>query len=193
MITVDGIKTYSSREALDALADLASKVAKSKAIVEIGVYRGGSLRTIARAARCRVYGVDAWGLPGVYPPGTENPDKYGVENKAIAERAVADLDNVTLIHNYSADAAATYDGPPIGMLYIDSVHTRDAVLADWHAWSQHLAPRAIVCFDDYDAKHPDLVAGIDHIVATAELAPIEVHAGRLAVTRTPTRKPTEMG
>src|SRR5690606_32548683 len=143
-ITVDGIKTYSSREALDALANLAAKVAKTKAIVEIGVYRGGSLRTIAQAARCRVYGVDAWGLPGVYPPGTENPDKYGVENKAIAERAVADLDNATLIHNYSADAAATYDGPPIGMLYIDSVHTRDAVLADWHAWSQHLAPRAIV-------------------------------------------------
>lgn len=188
MITVDGIKTYSNAEALDALATLAGRVAKTKAIVEIGVYRGGSLKTIAQAARAHVYGIDAWGLPGTYPSGTENPKKYGTDNKAIAEQAIAGLGNVTLIHDYSTAAAATYSGPPIGMLYIDSEHTADAVLADWEAWSPHLAPRAIVCFDDYDAKHPDLCAGIDLICDTADLAPLEVHGDRLAVTRLPLTK-----
>ncbi len=185
MITVDGIKTYSNAEALDTLATLAGRVAKTKAIVEIGVYRGGSLRTIAQAARCKVYGIDAWGLPGTYPSGTENPAKYGADNKAIAERAIAELDNVTLIRDYSTEAAGKYDGPPIGMLYIDSEHTADAVLADWEAWSPHLAPRAVICFDDYDHKHEDLKTGIDLIVDTAGLQPIEVHGNRLAVTRLP--------
>lgn len=190
MITVDGIKTYSNAEALDALAQHASRVAKTKAIVEIGVYRGGSLRTIAQAARCHVYGIDAWGLEGTYPTRSENPNKYGLDNMRIAQQAVAHLDNVTLTRALSAQAAANYDGPPIGMLYIDSDHTYDAVLADWAAWHPHLAPRAVIAFDDYDHKHPDLTRGVDTIVATHHLRPLEVHGGRLAITRLPQTTPT---
>lgn len=191
MISVDGVKTYSNAEALAALAAHASKVAKSKAIVEVGVFRGGSLKTLAQAAKCHVYGVDAWGLPDLYTGGNESPKKYGGENKAIAEQLLAGLDNVTLVHDYSVTAAANYTGPPIGLLYIDAEHTKQAVLADWQAWSPHLAPRAVIAFDDYNtSNHQDLTAGINQIVAEAQLTPIEVHGGRLAITRLPLKRHT---
>ena len=182
MILVDGVKTYSNREALSTLAQLAAQIPETEAIVEVGVYRGGSVKTLAQNTDAHVYGVDTWGLEQAYASGSENPGKYGLDNMRIAERLLAGLSNLTLIRDYSVQAAATYDGPPIGLLYIDAEHTRQAVLADWYAWSPHLTPTAVIAFDDYDTKHPDLQAGINHIITETGLT-LEVHGNRLAVTR----------
>ena len=182
MIHVGGVKTYSNREALNTLARLASEVPETEAIVEVGVYRGGSLKTLAEHTTAHVYGVDTWGLEKAYESGSENPTKYGLHNMYIAARIIDGLPNVTLIRDYSTRAAAEYHGPPIALLYIDAEHTRQAVLADWYAWSPHLTHNPVVCFDDYDHKHPNLKAGINHIIAEANLT-LEVHGNRLAVTR----------
>ena len=48
----------------------------------------------------------------------------------------------------SRSAAAHYDGPPIGLLFIDGEHTTEAVLDDHGAWAPHLAPDAMVVFHD---------------------------------------------
>jgi predicted O-methyltransferase YrrM len=43
--------------------------------------------------------------------------------------------------------------PPVPMLFIDSSHEREAVMAAFRAWSDALGPRAVVAFHDFD--HPD--------------------------------------
>ena len=183
MINLDGIKTYSNHDALDALALLASRVPEDEAIVEIGVYRGGSLMTIANAAETRhIYGVDTWGLEGAYDSGSENPEKYGLKNMSIATKAVAG--RAELVRAFSADFAAQWhtDGKPkIGLLYIDGEHTYDAVMNDFHSWYVNLSDHPTVAFDDYDMKHPEVVDAVDHLVADGVISPVQVFGKRLAV------------
>lgn len=42
------------------------------------------------------------------------------------------------------------DDPPVEMLFIDSAHEREAVVAAFLAWRDALAPGAVVAFHDYD-------------------------------------------
>jgi predicted O-methyltransferase YrrM len=42
--------------------------------------------------------------------------------------------------------------PPVELLFIDSAHDRESVLAAFRAWRNALAPDAVVVFHDYD--HP---------------------------------------
>lgn len=44
------------------------------------------------------------------------------------------------------------DDPPVELLFVDSEHERDSVLAAFRAWRGALAPDAVVVFHDYD--HP---------------------------------------
>lgn len=180
---LDGVKVYSTQDALDELANLAGKVAKTNAIVEVGVYQGGSLRTIARAAKCHVYGIDTWGLEGAYASGSENPGKYGIDNMRKAQRHCAGLANLTLIRAFSADAATTYDGPRIGLWYLDAEHTHDAVLADYAAWSPRFAKGCVLAFDDYRPRTQGVMDAIDSLVDNGAIAPVRVVADRLAVSK----------
>lgn len=41
----------------------------------------------------------------------------------------------------------------VDLLFIDSSHTREATLQEWHAWRPRLAPGALVVFDDHG--HPE--------------------------------------
>lgn len=183
MIYVEQVKVYSTWDALDELATLAGKVAKTKAVVEVGVFQGGSLRAIAQAARCHVYGIDTWGLEGAYASGSENPAKYGIDNMRKAEQHCAGLSNITMIRAFSTDAAATYDGPRIGLWYLDAEHTHDAVLGDFDAWSPHFAKGCLIAFDDYRPRTQGVMDAIDSLVDSAKIAPVRVVGGRLAVSK----------
>lgn len=185
MIDVEGVKTYSNRQALDELARLASATPAERAIVEVGVFRGGSLRTMAEAAKCHVYGIDAWGLDNLYQGDSgESGGKYnGDRDMRTARRLTEHLSNVTLVRDYSSMAATNYDGLPIALLYIDAEHTYEAALADYRAWKQHLASDAFIAFDDYTETFPGVKRAVDEIIATDNLTPVRVHGGRLAVTR----------
>ena len=180
MIKHDGIKTYSNEEALDALADHASRVVGN--IVEIGVYQGGSLRRIAEATDAHVYGIDTWGLEGAYASGSEDPEKYGVANMFRAEAHVEGLLNVTLIRGFSDEVADDWYRT-VDMLYIDAEHTYDAVIRDFLAWRPHLEHRAIVAFDDYRSpRNKPVKDAVDKLVADGFISVPRVYGGRLAVS-----------
>src|SRR5690606_41597361 len=114
MLTIDGTKVYSNQAALDELGALAAKVAKTKAIVEVGVFRGGSARVLAENARGHVYGIDTWGLEGAYASGSESPRKYGIDHMREAERHCAGPENPSLVRALPADAARDYRRSKIG-------------------------------------------------------------------------------
>lgn len=58
----------------------------------------------------------------------------------------------------SVDAAAIYDGPAIGLLFIDGWHSTEAVEEDVHSWLPYLAPQRTIVFDDWE--RPEVGQGI---------------------------------
>src|SRR5690606_41405407 len=75
-------------------------------------------------------------------------DALPICNMHEAERHCAGLDNLSLIRAFSADAARAYDGPKIGLWYLDAEHTYAAVLADFDAWVPHFGKGCMVAFED---------------------------------------------
>jgi len=182
-----------------ALADMAAQVPPDRAIVELGTYQGRTALFMAWGARqgqgAHVYAIDPWDLPGkrgpynqsrggalgkhrkaFTDPGTRNWARYNVRANGYANR-------VSLIRNFSVKAAEKWSAGPVGLLFVDGDHNYDAVRADVGAWAAHLAPDAVIAFDDYAATHPEVIQAVDDMVAEGILEPIEVYHDRLAVTR----------
>lgn len=169
-----------------ALHQLAKLVPADQAIVEIGSFKGKSTAYLAQGAKDGneppVFAVDPWDLVGnVY-------GKHGFTRPEVREAFEAQLkkvrlwSRVTQVQAFSTDAAATYAGPPIGLLFIDGDHTYPAVKADFDAWSPLLAQGATVAFDDYATK-PN--PGVGRFVRELEAAGwrVEILHDHLAVAR----------
>jgi len=118
--------------------------------VEIGSYLGRSTVVLAHAARA------SGGVPvAAVDPHTADLTFRQSEYTATADQFAANVkaagveDYVTLVRKTSAEAAASWSGASIGLLFIDGSHTREAVLEDVRVWSPSLAPDACVVLDDY--------------------------------------------
>lgn len=167
-----------------ALRDLAAQVPADLAIVELGSYKGMSTAHLATGAKeghgAHVWAVDPWDLPG-------NPyGKHGYSAPIVRdefERQLRGLrlwGRVTPVRAFSTDAAASWEGPPVGLLYIDADHAEASVRADITAWTPHLAPHPIVAFDDLDTpRNPGVRVVVEELVAAGWT--LEVRAERLAV------------
>lgn len=171
-------------EVCRALYELAGYVPADQAIVEIGSYKGKSACWLGAGARAgygaHVWAVDPWDLRG------NVNGRFGfsqIETRVAFGRQVdvaGVRDQITAIRGFSVEVAASWHGPPVGLLYIDGDHAESAVRGDWSAWRPHLAPGgATVVFDDLDTpRNPGVRVVVD------ELAPVlgcRKVAGRLAV------------
>lgn len=163
----------------DALSDLAADVPSDLAIVEIGSFKGKSTAYLAAGSKgAKVYAVDPWDLPG-------NPyGKHGFCAPIVREvfeeqlRSVRLWSRVTPIRAFSADAAADWKGPKVGLLFIDGDHTETAVRADVAAWTPHLADPHVIAFDDYDTpRNP----GVRNVVDSLDGYTVRIVAEHLAV------------
>jgi hypothetical protein len=137
------------------LAELAATVPADQAIVECGSYKGKSGCYLAEGAMrgkgALVVCIDPWDLEG------NINGRFGFAESgtkiAFSEQVASMGVRIVALQAFGADAGRDWDGPPVGMLHIDSHHTYDGVMADFTAWEPHLAPRAIVCFDDYHSEN----------------------------------------
>lgn len=182
-----------------ALADMAAQVPPDHAIVELGVYQGRTALFMAWGARqgqgAHVYAIDPWDLPGERGPYNQNRGgALGKHRKAFTDpgtrnwarynvRANGYANQVSLIRDFSVKAAEKWSAGPVGLLFVDGDHRYDAVRADVRAWAAHLAPDAVIAFDDYAATHPEVIRAVDDMVNEGVLEPVEVYHDRLAVTR----------
>lgn len=168
------------------LVNLGSRVWSSHAIVEIGSYKGKSTACLALGSKsgegARVWAVDPWDLPGNEP----GRPSLGFTNPEVREAFEQQLDSVgvrpmvTAVQAFSVDAAYEWNGPSIGLLFIDGDHTAEAITADIEAWKPHLADNAVIAFDDLDTpKNPGVRTVVDRLIDDG--ADIDVRAERLAV------------
>ena len=128
------------------LYELAARGPGEGCIVEIGSFIGNSTIYLAAAGRDRVHAVDPHSEDSMRQvPGTSgtsetflaNLERFGVRNRVEYHRMP------------SVEAAAAWHGGPIRLLFVDGLHTYDAVTADCGAWAPHLAAEHVVLFDDY--------------------------------------------
>lgn len=115
-------------------------------IVELGSFEGNSTVYLAMADGT-VHAVDPHTRESMVQTATADEDtserfqtnlrRFGVRDRVVYHRLT------------STDAAAKWNGRPVRFLFIDALHTYDAVVADYEAWRPHLAPRHVVLFDDF--------------------------------------------
>ena len=178
------VRELMESEALDWLYDVAAQVPTDQAIVELGVFQGGSLQHLDAGARnghqAKVFGLDAWGLAGSYTK-QHLRKAYGIQNRALAAAAAP---NAILIRADTKGAAPAYGGPPIGLLVIDADHSYANAMGDFKAWEQHLAPHAYVAFDDYwKGRFDGVIQCVDELIANGTLKDFQLIGTRFAATR----------
>lgn len=133
-------------------------------VVEIGSCYGRSTLFLAGGLRRRdsgkVWAIDPhtgdifWASQGktvnTYDIFQRNVRKFGMERWVKPLRMT------------SREAAAQWDGRPIHLLFIDWLHTYDAVREDIRLWLPLLVPSSVVVFDDYyNAEFPGVRQAID--------------------------------
>jgi predicted O-methyltransferase YrrM len=170
------------------LADLAVGVPADQEIVELGVYHGKTALIMAWGAAqgggAHVTAIDPWDLEGnPYPEelfglaGAKAWARYHVRGQGYTNR-------ITLVQNFSSDAAAVYQGPPIGLLFIDGDHDYAGAHRDVTDWAPYLAPGATIAVDDYgNPDYPGVKMALDDLVEAGVVEPLELFHERLAVTR----------
>jgi len=164
---------------------LASKIPADQHVVEIGAWKGKSSCYLAAGRRAgaggRVFSVDPWSAD-VQEWSRYHPSATLGEWAAQVD-AAGYGDVVTPMRGRSTDVAPEWRHGPIGLLYIDGDHAREAVLADFAAWRPHLAATAVVVFDDYGVSHnPDVAPVVHELQVSGDLLIWEIAAnGRIAV------------
>lgn len=163
------------------LERFASEVPAEHAIVEIGAFKGMSTTYLARGSKAggsHVWSIDPWDLQ-------PRPGKHGYNNPQVRVeyeqnlRAARVWSRVTPIRGYSIQVAKTWDGPPVGLLFIDGDHEYNSVRDDFTAWFGHFADTTTVLFDDYNTpRNPGVKRFVDELVGKPK-----VYAERLAMAR----------
>lgn len=168
------LRTLTPLETLEPLHELASMVPADEAIIELGTYRGASACWLAAGAQsgpgAHVYTIDPHDLPGYRT--TTGRGKGGLDFtdpsiREDAERQIHEMgldEHITMIQGFSADVGQNWDGPKVGLLFIDGDHRQHAVRQDFSAWEKHLTPDAIIAFDDHSDSHPGVPAAVQGLV-----------------------------
>lgn len=147
----------------DVLVDLASRVPAGQCVVEIGSYMGRSTGHLALGVErggngVRVHAIDPWesheGYDDAYLSTVPSVASYALpETRAAFEAhmsATGAGEYVDVHQAFATDVAEAWDGPPVGLLFHDGLHTAQAVLEDLKAWLPHMAARSVVVLHDTD-------------------------------------------
>lgn len=175
------------------LYELASHVPAGEAIVELGTYRGKSACYLAAGARAgcgaHVWTIDPHDLPGKrFPTDVRPTRKLDYTDPAIRQDAERQIEQsgfsgrVTMVRDFSVEAAAEWVGPQVGLLFVDGDHRQGAVRRDFRAWQPHLSSGALVVFDDFSMSHPGVPMALLELVNKQHLRIVDTR-GRVAVCR----------
>lgn len=145
-------------------------------IVEIGSYKGGSSVYLAKPMCLNndpylLYCVDTF-------------KGYGGHEDTLAEfhRNLARADvtgKVVAIQNTSEFAGKNWVNGPIRLLFIDALHTYEAVKQDFETWSPFLIPGGGLIFHDYNDINPGVKQFVDELILAGIIAPLEEANGML--------------
>jgi hypothetical protein len=139
---------------------------KDKTCVEIGVQTGVYAGTILAENPKSLLLVDPWKHQpdSVYPQSdTSNVDDVKFERYLQTVKSKFDNDpRVTICRAFSVQAAKLYKPESLDFVYIDAIHTTQAVTEDICAWWPLIKSDGWLCGHDY--SHPDVAAAVNAFV-----------------------------
>ena len=187
IIDVLSLRGHNTDAQYFALAEYGAGVQPPACIVEIGTFRGKSACALASETVAEVFTIDPHDLPGVRRPTGLTNSGRAYNDGAIRREAAANTSafpNVTMIRGFSEPVGRSWDGPPVGLLYIDGDHREGAVRRDYSAWEPHLTPDALVIWDDHHDNFPGVLITAARHINAGRLAVIEQVDGMLVTRRT---------
>lgn len=139
---------------------LACEAAKIGPLLEIGSYCGRSTIWLARAARSAgtvVFAVDHHRGSEEHQPGEIFHDPVLTDDEGcfdslpefrrnLAREGVEEA--VIPIISDAGTLAQFWQGPPLGLVFIDGGHSLDAALGDYRDWATRVAPGGILAIHD---------------------------------------------
>jgi len=154
--TIQRYQTIQNPEELEAAYHLV-KEHRPQTVVELGTFRGGSLRvwTASADSEARIVGIDT--------PGT--PQKVAEDLQGWLRPSQAGL--IILGHTRAARTlrqTIEFIQAPIDFLFIDAEHQYEPVKGDWETWKPHLADNALVGFHDITHR-----PGVEHTAGVFKL------------------------
>jgi hypothetical protein len=176
---VSAARGLTEKAACRRLAYIAQQVPAGLAIVELGSFRGRTTGWLAWGAEqsgrgVAVTAVDPWTdlqVPDVdghleiqYRRGDyAAPDTFSDFQAHLAACGA----DVRWQQGTAVDAAAGWDGPPVGLLFHDALHTADAVAADLAAWMPHMARASVVAAHDACSANFGVLEGASRVLPDA--------------------------
>ena len=121
-----------------------------KKIVEVGVHCGKNAYRILNICRPQhLFLVDPWDKTIEDPNHVQNTDlKVQRDNEDCVRMFFENKDNVTIIKNWSLDAADLFNDEDIDFVYIDGDHSEEAVYQDLCKWSNKVRPGGLIAGHD---------------------------------------------
>jgi len=172
------------RPGAELLFELAGAVPAGQDIVELGSYLGRSTTFLALGAvpGVTVHAVDPHdeeltrASTGASLLNTANLFRIHIEEVGVADRVQAH-------RMVSLEAAGSYRGRPVGLLFVDATHTDEAVIEDGRAWSPRLAPGCLVAFDDITT--PAVRRGVNRLADDGAIPRIAGRVGKIGLCGPP--------
>ncbi|MEE8168973.1 MAG: glycosyltransferase, partial [Phycisphaerae bacterium] len=144
-----------------------------KRFVELGCWKGHSLRYLARRLRERggsfeLYGVDLWEAAYLRehdPDSCDDPDTlYKIYSTNLTEARVRDL--VTDIRACSWESADQFENGSVDFVYIDADHAYESVVKDIRAWLPKVRRGGVISGHDY-FTYPSVRRAVDEAFGIA--------------------------
>lgn len=130
---------------------------------EVGVFQGDFSRHNLQFWKGHYYAIDAWDWrpsDNKFPRNDKNfkSDQINVANMEMARKNTRAFGaRVQLLRALSENATLSFTDNFFDWVYIDALHTKEALLADLRAWWPKVRPGGLVSGDDYgDHKLPPL-------------------------------------
>jgi len=179
-----------ARDEAELLFEIAAAVPDGQDIVEIGSYLGRSTAFLAMGAGPgrTVHGVDPHTSGCLQLGSGEGIDTSKQFRRNMAQVGVEDKVEAHVM--VSVEGAHSYQGRPVGLLFVDGNHSEKAVYEDGKEWSVHLAPGCVVAFDDISWHGVE--EGVKRLVADGVLPPITSRVGKIGLCGPSARWPARV-
>ncbi|AOS98372.1 hypothetical protein AUP74_03005 [Microbulbifer aggregans] len=159
-VDIDNIKGFLAASEGEALFHLATKAAPLGACLEVGSYCGKS--SVYLGSACResdniLFAIDHHLGSEEHQPGEEYHDPDLFDNGAQlmdsfrtfrANIRAAELEEFVVPVVAPSAIAARRWNTPLGLVFIDGGHSREAALTDYRCWARHIVPGGFLAIHD---------------------------------------------
>lgn len=133
-------------------------------MIEIGSYAGDSTEIFAQRFK-KVYAIDPWvnKVGGI----TNLVNMIDIYKQFVA--TIKPYDNIEVIKDFSYNVANRFTDKSVNIIYIDGLHTYEAVLKDTRMYQPKIKDYGFICGHDYTWKFPGVKKAVNELLVKPDM------------------------